>query len=142
MNEAIAVSDPHRPRFTPAHLETAIAAVLDGCKATRTARRRSEGGPIEYVEVPDHGMRIVAAKIVIEHTLGKPVSTVITADLSPKKAGSENMQDWLDGLLKDPTARKALGETALKLLDSVPSEIVVFEENPAPPESQSVGSPR
>lgn len=139
----------HGPNITDEQAQLAINALVAALGATKSERRRTGEGKIEYVEVPDHPIRVVAANKVMEFKFGKPTTTAITASLTPQIEAGQNMSAWYAEVMKDKMALKAMGETALKIIEAASKtesvEIVVSPEkpeNPAPPESSSEGFPR
>jgi hypothetical protein len=135
--------------FTDAQVEEAALALVGALKATKTARRRSGGGMIDYVEEPDHALRIVAATKIVEFGRGKAVSMNLTADLTPKGGEVSDGQEFMKALMADPEARAALRDTALKIADTAdrmkPVEVVATvpkSEKGAKSESLSGGSKR
>jgi len=95
---------------------------------------------MEYIEAPDHQIRFVYAKAVIEFARGKAVSMSITADLTPKGAG-DGSDGFMGSLLADPEARASLRMTLEKLNAAVekakPMEIFVSKPLPESPPSTS-----
>ena len=58
-------------------LEMAVAVLRDGLKATTRTRTRGEykkgeKNHIQYKEVPDNGVRLSCAKLLLEYGFGKP----------------------------------------------------------------------
>ena len=58
-------------------LEKAVAVLRDGLKATTRTRTRGEyvkgqKNQIQYKEVPDNGVRLSCAKLLLEYGFGKP----------------------------------------------------------------------
>jgi hypothetical protein len=148
-SKATALSASVKTVFAPEIEELAKQRIADCLNATKRVRQRGEDGSIIYVDIPDHQLRGAMAVKVIEFNVGKAVSRSIVADVTPH-AGRNAPGSIEDGLLAlllanpeesaDVVAK--LREAAKKVRPSHPPEIVVFEENPQPPEAQSVGSSR
>jgi len=55
--------------------EMAVDVLRQGMVATTTRRAgRLESGGFEYEEVPDHSLRLSAAKLTLEYSFGKPAT--------------------------------------------------------------------
>lgn len=126
--------------FTESEAAEARRVLMEGLKATMTARRRSSVGQMEYVEVPDYPTRAVYARIVLEQAKGKPVATSVNLNANAPKA-PENEEDFIRSCLADPEKGRELIEVAEKVLaqarKSIPVEIVVSPSLPEEPKKAS-----
>lgn len=110
--------------FTEEDAAAARRTLLEGLKATMTARRRSAVGQMEYVEVPDFPTRAVYARIVLEHSKGKPVATSVVANLNAQQP-QESEEDFIRSCLQDPEKARELIDVAEKVLEQAKKTISV-----------------
>jgi hypothetical protein len=143
MSTGVELSVQATPFFTENQLEIAKAALVDACKATKSVRKRLGDCPIQYVEVPDHALRIVAATKVVEFGRGKAVATTVIANLGKPGANSDG-DDLRRMIQNDPEALTAIEDTlkkwkatAEKTAQQRPLEITV---TPAPKDGEKAGS--
>lgn len=114
MSTAVEITPTAVAFFSTTDLDIAKSALVDACKATKTVRRREGDGPIQYVEEPDHAMRVLAATKVIEFGRGKATATHIVANLT--KPGSQaDGGDLMRLIASDPEALNAIEDTLGKL---------------------------
>jgi hypothetical protein len=59
-----------------ADFANAVEVLRTGMKATHVVRRSREDGErgVDYEEVPDHGTRILSARLTLEYGFGKPAT--------------------------------------------------------------------
>lgn len=135
--------------FTEEDAAEARQVLREGMRATTTARRRSLEGQMQYVEVPDFPTRAIYAKIVLEHSRGKPTTVTLHANLGNAQ-GAETEKTLIARVLEDPVEGRELLAMAQKVLDAAKSSLPVDVEarqalpegQSQPPESQSGGSTR
>lgn len=99
--------------FSPEQLDIAKNALVEGCKALKTVRRR-QNGVIVWEDVPDHPTRITSAKLVVEFGRGKAIATTVIANVGGKPGGGDGA-DLLKLIASDPDAINALKDTVAKI---------------------------
>jgi hypothetical protein len=99
--------------LTDNDVEAACGALRGGVNATRIVRgERNPAGGYIYREEPDHPIRVAAAKIIIEHTCGKPVTRSVVANVDA--TAEVPVEQWLEARMADPSTARSLAESIIR----------------------------
>lgn len=94
-------------------IDEAMQILKDALTATRTVRLpRAKGEPVNYGTEPDHGLRMAAAKTILEFKFGKPRQSIqMTTDDAPGR--QRGRDEVMQALKADWERTKQIGDTWL-----------------------------
>jgi len=101
-------------------VESAITALREGLKATKTSRERDPKRPrgINYVDKADHTVRFHAAKLLLEYGFGKP-ATRAEISISDNTSQAASPTEILKRIQSSATSFREITEAYVESLPEV-----------------------
>jgi hypothetical protein len=101
-------------------VESAITALREGLKATKTSRERDPKRPrgINYVDKADHTVRFHAAKLLLEYGFGKP-ATRAEISISDNTSQAASPTEILKRIQNSATSFREITEAYVESLPEV-----------------------
>lgn len=103
----------------PEDFDRALVALREGMQATDRVRmmQRDKNGNLQYEDVPNHRIRLLAAGLFLEYAFVKPSAAVANVQPGAPNDHKQDAERFAEALMKDWERMKAIGDDYARRID-------------------------